>query len=511
MDTVRKRNAWIALGMIGSCLGAPAQAQHALGTEDNQYRANPYLVALDSYFGFRQAVGDFDGDGIDDVIVVELGNSDRMRVYRGLPWTVGTDPSSAFIAQTVTTPSFSNAVVSGDFNGDGIDEVALGNRSGGSGLSTGGHVSIMQRSAGGAWSVQQTIRQGTGGYLGLDEAGDEYGFSLATGDFNGDGFDDLAIGARGEAPDTPPSPSGSGAVHVVYGSSSGLTGAGDRIFLPSSIGLVVASGTAFRMGAAVAAGDFNGDGEDDLAVGASNVPCGASPGGVGAVGVLFGSPANGLVSTDSQLFQPGSDGMTGSCATSDNFGATLAAGRFTVLLPYHGLVIGASLSDVAGVSGAGEIHLLRGGSSGLTTVGAQAISLADIPGATPATNGQFGTQVAIGSLRALRVSVVVSSQLETVDGQPEAGAVRILHKPTLGTSAFSTSQGERWTASTRLGVGAPMAGDRFGTSMAIGDFNGDDRSDLVIGVPNRDDGADTDAGGVQFLYQGEFIFRDGFD
>ena len=182
-----------------------------------------------------------------------------------------------------------------------------------------------------------------------------------------------------------------------------------------------------------------------------------------------------------------------------------------MLVPYHGLVIGASLSDVAGVTGAGEIHLLRGGSSGLTTVGAQAISLADIPGATPATNGQFGNQVAIGSLRSSRVSVVASSQLETVDGQAEAGALRILQKPALTTSAFDPSQGERWTASTRLEVGAPMAGDRFGASMSIGDFNGDNRSDLAIGVPYRDEGTDTDAGGVQFLYQSEFLFRDGFD
>ena len=50
-----------------------------------------------------------------------------------------------------------------------------------------------------------------------------------------------------------------------------------------------------------------------------------------------------------------------------------------------------------------------------------------------------------------------------------------------------------------------------GTSIGIGDFNGDNLSDLTIGVPSYGDGVDQDAGGFQTLYQSQFIFRTGFD
>jgi hypothetical protein len=124
---------------------------------------------------------------------------------------------------------------------------------------------------------------------------------IAKGDFNGDGFADLAIGVPGE--DTPAGVFSSGAVIVIYGSASGLVA-------PTTPGLIPAAqfwsqksdGTripdvselADRFGSALAAGDFNGDGFSDLAIGAPAdkiVRNGA--GTVGAVTVIYGSP-NGL-------------------------------------------------------------------------------------------------------------------------------------------------------------------------------------------------------------------------
>lgn len=495
---------------LGSVFATPAHAQSALSAEDNAFRANPYADALDSYFGFRQVVGDFDGDGVDDIAVVELSRATRVRIYYGTAFTVGTHPLFPFTWATVETPEFNNAVVAGDFDDDGDDELALGNRNGADGISEGGHVTIMQRASNGTWSVQQTIRQGLSSYVGIDETGDGYGYAVATGDFNGDGRDDLAIGARAEVADAPAPAAGSGAVFVVYGSPSGLTGTNDRFLTGLDAGLPLIEGAGpFQFGTALAAGDFNGDGEDDLAVGAPNVRCGGLTGGVGAVGVFYGNPSLGLVTTNARTFQPGTDGLLGTCTESGGFGAALAAGPLNGL-GYDGLVIGASQSEVGGLGNAGAAHLLYGGSGGLDTQNNRLFTLADLPGGVATVNGQFATQVELGRLRSGRYSLVIASQREPVNGLPLAGAAWIVHTTSL-IGTFSTATAERWIASNRLGVGPAQADSAFGTSFAIGDFNDDGLNDLVIGVPNLDDGPDTNAGGIQVIYQSGFLFRDGFD
>src|SRR5688572_16924224 len=105
-----------------------------------------------------------------------------------------------------------------------------------------------------------------------------------SGDFNNDGFADLAIGVPGEdVGDTD-----AGAVAVLYGGPSGLRAAGDQFWHQDSLNIAGDSSPGDRFGAALAVGDFNGDGIDDLAIG---VPGDEVSGNedAGGITIIFGS------------------------------------------------------------------------------------------------------------------------------------------------------------------------------------------------------------------------------
>src|SRR5206468_3678401 len=120
-----------------------------------------------------------------------------------------------------------------------------GQREGVAGISEAGGVEILYGSPGGlqatedGWPDDQFWTQGANGVADRAEAGDWFGRALATGDFNGDGFADLAAGAPFE--DVGPTRD-AGAVQILYGSSSGLQANGtggpdDQLWTQDSPGL----------------------------------------------------------------------------------------------------------------------------------------------------------------------------------------------------------------------------------------------------------------------------------
>lgn len=102
---------------------------------------------------------------------------------------------------------------------------------------------------------------------GTASTGAHFGFALSAGNFNGDNYDDLAIGTPGKGLFIQTVTLGAGIVHTIYGAPDGLTIAGEQVWNQSSPGLGEAVGTEEHFGTALASGDFNGDGSDDLAVG----------------------------------------------------------------------------------------------------------------------------------------------------------------------------------------------------------------------------------------------------
>ena len=128
-------------------------------------------------------------------------------------------------------------------------------------------------------------------------------------DFNHDGVADLAVGVLGEN-------GVAGAVNVLYGAGSGLSGTGAQVFF--QVGGTPEPGD--RFGSALAAGDFNGDGFADLAVGASGEDVGSAF-DAGAVSVLYGS-ADGLTTNGGRLVTQDSPRVPGVAEPFDSFGGS---------------------------------------------------------------------------------------------------------------------------------------------------------------------------------------------
>ncbi|MEU5955813.1 FG-GAP and VCBS repeat-containing protein [Streptomyces sp. NPDC047525] len=209
-----------------------------------------------------------------------------------------------------------NALASGDFNGDGFDDLAVGNcreiadeniddPCGPEQLTKGGGIHIRFGDANGSFGwEQQTFNQDTAGMPGVAETGDGFGDALAVADVDADGHDDLIAGAPGEAIG---SAAKAGSVTVLKGGEMGLldpAGAanpGTVAYQQNSPDILGVAQAGDRFGGALAFGDHNGDGVPDLSV--------AAPGensSAGGVWDLPGARAGGSVVTPNSLGLPAS-------------------------------------------------------------------------------------------------------------------------------------------------------------------------------------------------------------
>jgi hypothetical protein len=154
-------------------------------------------------------------------------------------------------------------------------------------------VNVLYGSAGGLQGPgSQFFTQDTPGVPGTVDAQDSFGGGLATGDFNHDGFADLAASAGEDVGSVPDA----GAVSMLLGSSGGLTTVGGRLF--TQVG--GAAEAIDRYGASLTAADYDHDGFTDLAAGAPFETVGSIR-EAGAVSVLYGS-GGGLTRVGGQLF-----------------------------------------------------------------------------------------------------------------------------------------------------------------------------------------------------------------
>jgi hypothetical protein len=389
----------------------------------------------------------------------------------GSVWPV----AHAVAGGSTVTQATGPGALQADFDNDGADDLAVGVPGEDVGSSdNGGAVNVLYGSGGGlTGSGSQQFTQPVSAV----EAGDFFGFALASGDFDNDGFADLAVGAPFE---NVGSTIDGGAVSVLYGSAAGLTTTGARTF--TQVGGAVEAGDQF--GAALTAGDFDNDGFADLAAGAPNETVGTAL-GAGALSVLRGSAA-GLTTSGGQLFtQPVS-----AAERQDAFGSALASGDFDND-SFADLAVGAPSENVGSTFAAGAVSALYGSAGGLTTSGAQLFTQ---PVSAVEELDLFGSALAAADFdNDGFADLAVGAPFENVGATANGGAVSALY----GSAAGLTSTGAQTFTQP---VSAVERGDFFGSALVAGDYNNDGAADLGAGAAEEDVGSTSDAGAVSALY-----------
>ncbi|HZR79844.1 MAG TPA: FG-GAP repeat protein [Candidatus Binatia bacterium] len=322
---------------------------------------------------------------------------------------------------------------------------------------------------------------------------------VAKGDFNGDGFADLAIGVPGEVTGG----AAAGAVNVIYGSADGLVApatAGPttpeaQFISQNAAGVPGASEEGDRFGAALAAGDFNGDGKSDLAIGIPGedvVVDGFNQSDVGRIVVIYGSDQGLVTSGAATVLEPQSfDLLTGrdSSLLAEHLGSSLAWGDFN----------GDSIADLAiGIPdftppslilfahpSAGAVWVLFGQKdNGLVLTGNQLFTQEDTGQGSSDTHDLFGFALAGGDFDGDKVSdLAIGVPDETIANAANAGRVVVLYG--VSGTGLTKNRAQFWSQDSDGIVSVPLQNENFGFSLAAGDFNGDKRDDLAIGVPGQ--------------------------
>jgi hypothetical protein len=359
----------LVVGASSESLSVDRSAEHGTVTvlrgAASGFTSGGYTVAQGasgfSRIGALIATGDVTGDGLTDLVLSRSDEEHGGAVLRPGPLTADSPDT---LSGEIAGADFGgvSALATGDFDGDGHDDLAVSVKA-----TESRFVRVYHWQDGAPTQLWSTTASAV---------------SLAAADFDADGTDDLALGYcypnyEDDAPDCADYSTGhaevfkGGLVKVAYGSKSDGFGAHTQEIQQDTPGIAGTAEPEDRLGAAVAAGDIDGDGHADLAIGDAYEAVGSQQ-NAGTVVLVHGTPS-GLLSAGgtatSAGFTQNSSGVPGTSETGDRFGASVRLQDYDAD-GHPDLVAGAPGEN----SAQGGVWLLPGTPQGPAATGSRALT-----------------------------------------------------------------------------------------------------------------------------------------
>ncbi|MBC2776533.1 FG-GAP repeat protein [Parasphingopyxis marina] len=479
----------------------------------NGFRVGGIDAGDQSGFSVSSA-GDINGDGFDDIIIgaryagpdghftagesyIIFGSGSSFSANFAL---TSLDGTNGFRIDGIDPGDQSGSAVSsaGDINGDGFDDIIIGaDRAGSGGGFAGESYVIFGSGSGFSASIDLASLNGSNGFRidGIDVS-DRSGASVSSaGDVNGDGFDDIIIGAFGADPN---GNSAAGESYVLFGSGSAFGSSIDLGDLDGTNGFRIDGIDAFDFsgGSVSSAGDVNGDGFDDIIIGAIF----AAPGGRSDAGesyVVFGS-GSGFAASIYLADLDGTNGFRiGGVDNGDQSGFSVSSAGDVNGDGFDDIIVGAYHADSGGEDSAGESYVVFGSGNGFSA----SLDLATLDG----TNGfridgidaQDNSGFSVSSAGDVNGDgfddIIIGARGADPDGNSFAGESYVV----FGSGGGFTASLDLATLDGTNGfrINGVEAFDASGTSVsAAGDVNGDGFDDIIIGALAADSGYDGEVG-----------------